>query len=123
MSHPPPPRPLARPSVESLEDRTVLSPAVALVPGNQLLRFDTADPATILGSASITGLGGGPSEVVLGVDEQPGTGTLFALGVSTIGILDTLRLYTLDPGTGVVTLQGILAGGLRHGNFYGLDYV
>src|SRR6266542_738911 len=106
MSHPPPPRPRSRPSVEQLEGRALLSQAVALIPGNTLLRFDTADPTTILGSVPITGLVGGASEVVLGVDVRQSTGVLYALGVVGLGGLDTLRLYTVDPGTGAAGFVG-----------------
>ena len=56
---------------------------------NNLVRFDSADPETILSSVAITGLQAG--ENILGIDFRPTTGELFAVGASE-------RLYIIDVG-------------------------
>jgi len=66
-------------------------------PTNNLIRFNTATPATLLSSVPISGLQAG--ELVLGIDFRPGTGQLFALGSSH-------RLYTIDPANGAATPVG-----------------
>jgi uncharacterized repeat protein (TIGR01451 family) len=70
---------------------------------NQLLRFDTAVPGTILSSTAITGLL--PGENVLGIDFRPGANgnrNLYALGSAG-------RLYTIDTTTGAASFVASLA--------------
>jgi hypothetical protein len=62
---------------------------------NQLVRFHSALPGTIVATATITGLEGN----VLGIDFRPATGELYALS-------STSRLYKLDTATGRATLVG-----------------
>ncbi len=64
---------------------------------NQLVRFHSASPATIVASTTVSGLQAGES--VLGIDFRPATGELYALG-------STSRLYRLDTATGRATLVG-----------------
>ncbi|WP_406698905.1 DUF4394 domain-containing protein [Singulisphaera sp. Ch08] len=61
---------------------------------NNLVRFNTQTPGTIVSSQLITGLQQG--ETILGLDVQPTTGVLYGLG-------STSRLYTIDTLTGVAT--------------------
>lgn len=61
---------------------------------NHLVRFNTQTPGTILSSVPILGLQ--PGETILGLDVQPQTGVLYALG-------STSRLYTIDASNGVAT--------------------
>src|SRR3954467_731627 len=64
---------------------------------NNLVRFDSATPGTIVSSTPITGMIGG--DTVVGLDFRPMDGRLFALGSGS-------RLYIIDPGTGVATQVG-----------------
>ncbi|HEY8548789.1 MAG TPA: DUF4394 domain-containing protein [Vicinamibacterales bacterium] len=64
---------------------------------NQLVRFHSAAPATVLATTPITGLQA--AENVLGIDRRPSTGELYLLG-------STSRLYRLDPATGQATEVG-----------------
>jgi parallel beta-helix repeat protein len=66
---------------------------------NNLLRFNSFAPATIVSSVPITGLN--PAEIILGIDFRPSTGELFAVGSDE-------RLYLIDPGTGAATLRAQL---------------
>ena len=66
---------------------------------NNLLRFDSSAPATILSSGAITGLN--PAEVILGIDVRPSTGELFVVGSDE-------RLYVIDPATAAATLRAEL---------------
>src|SRR3954471_838947 len=54
---------------------------------NNLVRFDSATPGTIISTAPIVGLAAGES--VLGIDFRPQDGKLFALG-------STSRLYSIN---------------------------
>src|SRR5262245_42703979 len=63
----------------------------ALTRANQLLRFNTATPGTLISTTPVTGLQGG--ETLLGLDARPAKGQLYALG-------STGRLYVIDPGSG-----------------------
>src|SRR5262249_21913319 len=83
-----------QPTVEMLEDRTVLSTVFALSTSNQLLTFDSSAPGTLSTPKTITGLQSGES--LLGLDFRPLTGQLYALG-------STSRLYVIDPATGAAT--------------------
>src|SRR3954463_2485531 len=64
---------------------------------NNLVRFDSATPGTILSSKPITGMIGG--DTIVGMDFRPGDGKLFGLGSGS-------RLYIIDPATAVATQVG-----------------
>ena len=76
------------------------TPPVALLgltSNNKLVRFDAANPGTILNTVTITGLQAG--ENIRGIDYRPFNGQLYGLGTSS-------RLYTIDPATGAAVLVG-----------------
>lgn len=79
---------------------------------NNLVRFNSSRPNTILSTVAITGLQGG--ENVLGIDFRPATGRLFALGSSN-------RIYTVNMATGAATSVGTLTTPLLGTNF-GVDF-
>lgn len=63
---------------------------------NNLISFDTDDPATILGTSVITGIT--PGDTIIDIDYRPSDSSLYA--VSTAG-----RLYTINPSTGSASLN------------------
>lgn len=73
---------------------------VALTSGNRLLFFQPATPGTITRTVTVTNLQ--PGEILLGIDQRPANGQLYAVG-------STGRLYTLDTTTGAATLVASLA--------------
>lgn len=80
------------------------APILALTSGNVLVRFDSATPGVFSSVLGVTGLAAG--DTLVGIDTRPQTLQLYALGSAPGGIG---RLYTLNPGTGAVSLVGILA--------------
>lgn len=78
---------------------------------NTLFTFDSATPGTIGGMRAVTGLGG---DNLVGIDVRPETGTLYGLGSS-------LRLFSIDPATGVASATGS-SFGTSLGNNYGFDF-
>ena len=104
MPHPRSTRPAFRPSFERLEDRSNPATAYGLTAGNQLVRFDTANPGVIQASASIQGLNAG--EVVVGMDYRPRTGQLYAVAVDGSGTGLNARLLTVNPFNGNTTAVG-----------------
>jgi hypothetical protein len=69
----------------------------ALTADNQLVQFNSSNPASIITTTPITGL---PAEESLrGIDFRPANGELFALGASS-------RLYMIDPMSGAATAVG-----------------
>lgn len=84
----------------------------AVTSANNLLRFTSATPGTIVGSVAITGLQSG--ETVLGIDVRPATRQIFALG-------STGRLYMLNPRTGVATFVSTLSTA-PSGASFGVDF-
>jgi hypothetical protein len=97
------------------------APAVGVnTAGNSLLLFDTATPGTMT-PVPITGLGVG--EAIDGIDRRPATGALYGLGVVNGGAMDTLRLYRIDPTTGVATPVGVASvTAATGGTDYGVDF-
>ena len=98
---------IARPrlGLESLEAREVPAAAFALGIGanaNNLFRFDTATPQTLTSTTAITGLAA--SDVLVGTDFRPSTGQLY--GVAANVGANTVRVYTINPTTGVATGVG-----------------
>jgi hypothetical protein len=65
--------------------------------GNTLITFNSANPGTIRSTIAITGLQ--PGETIVGIDEDPNTAQLYAVG-------STSRLYTIDGVTGAATPIG-----------------
>jgi parallel beta-helix repeat protein len=105
---------LSRPLCETLEDRWVPAPLLGLDITNNLLRFDSTAPTTILSTVPVIGLQLG--EDLLGIDYRPATGQLYGLG-------STGRLYTLDEVTGdaVQVGTGTFAVALS-GTSFGFDF-
>lgn len=73
---------------------------LALTASGRLFSFNRTDPATVVGSVTVSGLGSG--ETLLGIDVRPADGLLYAL--SSAG-----KVYTVEPSTGVATLKSTLA--------------
>ncbi len=103
------------PRVEPLEDRRLLATLLGLTATNQLIRFDSATPGTLIGSpATITGLQAG--ENILGIDFRPANGLLYGLG-------STSRLYTINSTTGAATQVGTgQFAVLLNGTSFGFDF-
>jgi Domain of unknown function (DUF4394)/Calx-beta domain len=99
----------------------VAAPAVGVnTAGTSLLLFDTAAPGTMT-PVPITGLGAG--EAIAGIDRRPSTGALYGLGVVDGGATDALRLYRIDPPTGVATPVGpSTVTATTGGTDYGVDF-
>lgn len=84
-------------------------PAVALLPGNQIISFDTSSPGTVQAPIPVTGLG--PNETLRGIDFRPATGApfsgLFGMAVTTGSANNSQTfIYAIDPATGVATSIG-----------------
>jgi hypothetical protein len=94
---------------------TVLSRAVPMVGlrGNELIRFHSATPGTIQGTATISGLAVG--EQLVGIDVRPADGQLY--GVSTAS-----RLYLLNAISGVATPIGAPFSTPLSGTRFGVDF-
>lgn len=88
----------SRPRVELLEGRDVPAALLGLTTDNQLVRFDSAAPGTLIGAAvPVTGLAVG--ENLVGIDYRPATGQLYAVGSSS-------QVYTINAATGAATAVG-----------------
>jgi hypothetical protein len=83
---------------------------ITATPAGALVTFDSATPGTVTAPVAITGLVGGTSERVAGIDYRPSDGALVALSQDSSG---RGRVYTLNPTTGVATL--IYGGGANPG--------
>lgn len=77
----------------------------------RLVTFDSATPATILSTTSISGAIG---SAILGIDFRPATGQLYALGGNS-------QMYTINTATGAATAVGGPIAGLSGSNF-GFDF-
>lgn len=86
----------ARAAVESLEGRQLFSTAFAVTTANQLVSFETTNPAAITSSVAITGMQVG--EDMMAIDFRPTTGELYGIGA-------TQRIYLINRTTGVATQQ------------------
>jgi Domain of unknown function (DUF4394) len=83
---------------------------VALLTGNRIAVFDTANPSVIT-TRTITGLGAG--ETVRGIDLRASNGVIYAVAVTTGSVANSVvRTYTVDPSTGAAGLLGATAGAL-----------
>lgn len=81
---------------------------------NNLVRFDSATPGTIVSSVPITGMVGG--ENLIGIDFRPLDGRLFGLGSGS-------RLYVIDPITAVATQVGTTTFDVAlSGTAFGFDF-
>jgi hypothetical protein len=89
-----PRRRAARPAVEGLEGRTLLSTILALTSSDSLITFDSAAPASVSGVLAITGLPSG--EHVVAIDFQPVTGQVF-------GLASKSHLYSINLLSGAAT--------------------
>jgi hypothetical protein len=105
-------------------------PAVGVINGaNMLVTFDTAVPSLFTSTKPVSGLSSG--ERLVDVDFRYGPQTtlvplpppqLFGVGVVD-GATDTVRIYTIDVGTGVATrIPGSTPFAATSGNFYGVDF-
>lgn len=84
-----------------------------LTSGNRLLTVDSATPATVMQTRTITGLPAGES--LVGIDYRPATGALFALGSSS-------RLYAINHETGAATAVGSAGAFTLSGTRFGFDF-
>jgi hypothetical protein len=93
-----------------------------------LAGFDTAAPGALLHLAPITGLGAGESVRAVDFRHRPSDASvapaLFGLAVARSGADDALRLYTIDPDTGVATAVGAgpVMATTPAGAAYGIDF-
>ena len=79
--------------------------AFAVRPPNELVRFDTSNPAAVTVVGAITGLGA--NETVRGIDFRPLDGQLYAATVATASTNNSLvKTYRIDPATGTATFVG-----------------
>jgi len=86
----------------------------AVTTGNNLVRFNGANPGLVSNPVAISGLQTG--ETILGIDIRPATGQLYALGSSS-------RLYRIDPTTGAATQVGTgPLTTLLSGTAFGFDF-
>jgi hypothetical protein len=105
------------PAPVAVRGLAVLSRALTLygvTTTNQLVRFSSVLPGTIINAKAITGLQTG--ENVLGIDFRPANGRLYALGSSS-------RLYVIDTATARVTQVGTAPfSTLLSGTEFGFDF-
>lgn len=83
-------------------------PVFGLTPYNELIGFDRSNPGEIDSRVAIDG------EQMVGVDFRPATGELWGVGVSG-------AVYTIDPASGAVTVQGQITEALQ-GNIISVDF-
>lgn len=101
----------ARPRLAALEDRTVPANLYALTSTGQILRFDSANPGTIVATGAVTGLGA--NESLVGIDFRPRTGQLYGSTVTTGSAANSIiTTYTINPLTFQATLVGATAAAL-----------
>lgn len=80
---------------------------------NNLVRFNSNRPNTILSNVAITGLQGGES--LVGIDFRPATGRLFGIG-------STSRIYMINTFTGAATAVGTAGAFTLSGANFGVDF-
>jgi hypothetical protein len=86
----------------------------AITSTNQLVRFDSATPGTLLPTPlPVTGLQAGES--LLGIDFRPANGALYGLGSAS-------RLYTINTSTGAATQVGTAGAFTLSGTAFGFDF-
>lgn len=87
--------------------------AYGVTANNNLIRFNTARPNTIISTTAITGLQSG--ENILGIDFRPSTGQLFGLG-------STSRIYRINTMTGAAMSVGSTLTNTLTGTDFGFDF-
>jgi hypothetical protein len=100
MRCPSQPQRRCRPSLERLEDRTLLTLLLALTGDGHMLTFDSAAPGALIRNVAITGLRTGDQLHTFALD---GHGTLYGVSGTSRFTTQFDRLYTVDPVTGVAT--------------------
>ena len=70
--------------------------AIALTASGKLISFNRATPGTTVGSTTVSGLAA--NETLVGIDFRPLDAKLY--GVGSLG-----SVYTVEPSTGVATLE------------------
>ena len=88
-------------------------PALALLPGNQIVTFDTATPQTVTGPIPVTGVGS--TETLRGIDFRPKTGDLYGVGSDSV-------VYRVNPGTGIAVAEGPAFTPALRGLAFGVDF-
>ncbi len=79
--------------------------AVAITPGNVLVRFDTATPGMVTTVGTVTGLGA--NETIRGIDYRPATGEIIGSTVTTGSAANSvIYSYRIDHTTGAATFIG-----------------
>jgi len=84
----------------------------AVTTGNNLIRFNSNTPGTIISKVPIRGIG---SDTVLAIDFRPASGELYALGSSS-------RIYRLDLTRGLAVQFSEQLSQLLSGTDFGFDY-
>jgi hypothetical protein len=69
--------------------------------GAFLVHFESQTPSTIDGAAFISGIAS--TERIVAIDFRPRTGQLYGVAATT-GVQDLLRVFTIDPHSGIATL-------------------
>ncbi|MCS6851366.1 MAG: DUF4394 domain-containing protein [Gemmataceae bacterium] len=91
-----------RPTLETLEVRTVLSKVYGLTTSNGLFTFNAATPHLVSAPIAIQGLQSG--ETLEAIDVRPATGQLYGLAVQRLNGLG--QLYVINPKFGQATPVG-----------------
>jgi len=86
---------------------------------NTLVLFNSSNPSLIVSTIPITGLTAG--EVIRAIDIRPANGVLYGLATPD-GVTNQLRLYTINPLTGVATAVGPAVSSVISGNFWGMSF-
>ena len=103
---------------------TAVTPAailIGLTNTQELIRFDSAAPGTIISTVPITGLIGGD---IIRTDVRPANGMLYGLAVNNPVGADAGGIYLIDPVSGfAVPLSNTpLSTTLTTGTFFGFDF-
>ena len=97
------------------QSRANAEPIYAVNATGALLRFDSATPVAVTTVGPVTGLVGGGSETIVGIDFRPATGEFF-------GISSASRLYRINPATGAATQVGADGAFTLTGTSFGFDF-
>ncbi|MEO6390501.1 MAG: DUF4394 domain-containing protein, partial [Pyrinomonadaceae bacterium] len=88
-------------------------PIYGLTTSNQLIRFESNNPAALTLSLGVTGLAGG--DVLIGIDFRPANQQLYALS-------NTGNVYVINTVTGVATVVGTPITPALAGTEFGIDF-
>lgn len=114
---------IGRPTPGPPPPPVIVEAAHGLLPGGQLVVFDLTGPGRRTAPVTITGLPTGST--VVGIDERPKTGALYAVVKQADG---TGAMYTVVPSTGVATLAAPLRNAtslapiVLTGSQFGVDF-